>query len=116
MFFKNIKLLSIMSNTHHNSYMWYNSTNKFLLNTTYFNKVNQYPILGGNNLLLPKKIDFTKEEFLQNSLILKDNFSKSEIFFNPFVFFNISLFQITEYYKILMYVWVVKTLIKLKFF
>ncbi len=103
MFYKNVKFL-VETSKQNNHYLWYSKSYKNMFNSSkFFNKINQYPILGGHNMITGKLTFFEENEFIQNSLFDKNIYLNNKNHFNFFIFFNMSLFQINELYKINIY-------------
>lgn len=104
MFFKTTKLLSLYQNSLQNSYAWFNKkTIFFLKKNTHFSKINIHPVIGGQNILSSTLPDIPKEE--QVNILIKDFFLKDKPNFNMFIFFNLNLLNMLEFYKVLTLLW-----------
>lgn len=101
MFYKNTQFLLETNKNLKNSYIWYNSNFKKILNKNpYFNKINQYPVLGGSSVLVNPIQFIHSNELSLSSIFEKNMFYSNKYDFNFFIFFNLTLFQIKEIYII----------------
>jgi hypothetical protein len=101
MFYKNTQFLLETNKNLKNSYVWYNPSFKKIFNKNpYFNRINQYPTIGGSIVLVNPVQFITEKELNSNSIFEKNMFFIGNYDFNFFMFFNLTLFQIKELYII----------------
>jgi hypothetical protein len=105
MFYKNIKFITAYDNSLQNSYSWYNTKVTSILNkTAYFNKLNTYPVIGGHTIISTELKDEIQGIFNKNLI------KQTSVDINYYIFFNITLLNIVEFYKILALLWFYKLL------
>lgn len=101
MFYKNTKFLLETNKNLNSSYIWYNpSFYKVFKKNPHFNKINHYPIQGGSNILINPIHFIPNNELNLNTIFEKNIFHTHSCDFNFFIFFNLTLFQIKEFYII----------------
>jgi hypothetical protein len=63
--------------------------------TAYFNKLNTYPVIGGHTIISTELKDEIQGIFNKNLI------KQTSVDINYYIFFNITLLNIVEFYKIL---------------
>lgn len=101
MFYKNTQFLVETGKDLKSSYIWYNPYFKKIFNNNpYFNKINQYPTQGGLTVLVNPIQFIPNKELNLSSIFEKNMFYTPTYNLNFLMFFNLTLFQIKEFYII----------------